>query len=148
MYKTAQERKQARRSSVFKYNRSAKRKLVNSRYRGTHKKQCSAWSIAWQKRNRERVMRLERRRNSTPKGKAIRQAIQKRYNANNRFKRLAKDAVNNAIRAGKLKVFPCEVCGKKAQGHHSDYKKPLKVVWLCPQHHQELHRRLKKNSQK
>ena len=49
-------------------------------------------------------------------------------------------AVRDALRLGLLKKKPCNVCGeKKVQGHHEDYSKPLKVDWLCQQHHMERH---------
>ncbi len=49
--------------------------------------------------------------------------------------------VRSAIRAGKLKKLPCEKCGiqEDVHGHHSDYKKPLDVTWLCRPHHLEAH---------
>jgi hypothetical protein len=53
---------------------------------------------------------------------------------------IARSAVSNAIRAGRLIRQSCIVCGKKAQAHHDDYSKPLDVIWLCPAHHMERHR--------
>lgn len=59
----------------------------------------------------------------------------------------ARDAVGNAIKAGKLKRGPCEVCGiepKRVNGrsvveaHHEDYSKPLAVRWLCHYHHRQV----------
>jgi hypothetical protein len=48
-----------------------------------------------------------------------------------------------AMRRGNLVRGPCAVCGEpKTEGHHTDYTKPLDVVWLCPEHHREEHRRL------
>lgn len=42
---------------------------------------------------------------------------------------------------GKLIPMPCVVCGEQqVDGHHTDYKKPLEVIWLCKQHHREIHR--------
>lgn len=55
----------------------------------------------------------------------------------------AQTAVGNAIRDGKLKRQPCRECGKKAHAHHEDYSKPLDVIWLCPAHHAEVHKRKK-----
>ncbi len=55
----------------------------------------------------------------------------------------AHNAVNNAVRDGKLTKEPCEVCGGKAHAHHDDYSKPLDVRWLCPKHHQRHHARIK-----
>jgi hypothetical protein len=139
---TKEERIASRKKTIEKYNRSEKKKAVNKRYRESHKAQCSSWSIAWQKRNREHVSELERKRNATPEGKEIRKAIQSRYNAKNRIKRLAKDAIHNAIKAGKMIKQPCKICGKKiVEGHHQNYSYPLKVVWLCKKHHLEEHRK-------
>lgn len=54
----------------------------------------------------------------------------------------ARWAVWRAIRSGKLKRRPCEVCGVlRAHAHHDDYLKPLKVRWLCRQHHEDAHHR-------
>jgi len=49
---------------------------------------------------------------------------------------------NHAIRDGKIKRKPCEVCANKAEAHHPDYSKPLKVKWLCLKHHREEHKRI------
>lgn len=54
-------------------------------------------------------------------------------------KRRARNAVNNAIRDGRLKREPCEVCGEFAEAHHLDYRKPLDVKWLCREHHNVAH---------
>jgi hypothetical protein len=54
----------------------------------------------------------------------------------------AKNAVNNAIRDGRLIPWPCcavPECNRKPHAHHPDYDQPLDVVWLCPQHHKDAH---------
>jgi hypothetical protein len=56
-------------------------------------------------------------------------------------KRYARIKVGNAIRDGKLIRKPCQMCGAKAHAHHTDYSKPLEVIWLCATHHGEQHRR-------
>tara|TARA_R110000824_G_scaffold394382_1_gene594129 strand:+ start:1912 stop:2265 length:354 start_codon:yes stop_codon:yes gene_type:complete len=56
----------------------------------------------------------------------------------NKYK--ATTMVNNAIRAGKLFMEPCEVCGLESSvGHHDDYLKPLNVRWMCQAHHMQWH---------
>lgn len=51
-------------------------------------------------------------------------------------------AVGNAVRKGRLKKTPCAICGgsERVEGHHSDYTKPLEVIWLCQIHHMAWHR--------
>src|SRR5690348_13837634 len=53
----------------------------------------------------------------------------------------AREKTTDAIRRGRLKRQPCEVCGKKAEAHHPDYRSPYKVRWLCRKHHRALHRK-------
>jgi hypothetical protein len=38
-------------------------------------------------------------------------------------------------------VQQCQVegCNKWGIRHHTDYDKPLEIIWLCPQHHTLLH---------
>jgi hypothetical protein len=53
----------------------------------------------------------------------------------------ARYLVGNAIKLGKLKRLPCEICGNlKVEGHHPDYAKPLEVKWLCKLHHDLTHK--------
>ncbi|MAH43195.1 hypothetical protein CL614_05770 [archaeon] len=52
--------------------------------------------------------------------------------------------VFRAIKAGKLKRSACKDCDSlvSIQGHHSDYSKPLEVIWLCSPCHKKLHIKL------
>jgi hypothetical protein len=55
-------------------------------------------------------------------------------------KKRIRNLVYKALKAGRLERKPCEVCGNiKAHAHHSDYNKPLDVIWLCAKHHKEWH---------
>lgn len=64
----------------------------------------------------------------------------KEYRKANRGKYKATNAVNNALRDGRIIRLPCEICGKeKVHGHHDDYSKPLDVRWLCAAHHRQWH---------
>jgi hypothetical protein len=52
--------------------------------------------------------------------------------------RSAYNAVQWALRTGRLVRQPCEVCGaEQTEAHHDDYDKPLQVRWLCRTHHVE-----------
>jgi hypothetical protein len=61
------------------------------------------------------------------------------YNAN-RDRLRVKWAVKDALKAGKIQKLPCLVCGEiKVEAHHTDYSRPIDIVWLCKPHHIELH---------
>jgi len=51
----------------------------------------------------------------------------------------ARDLLRSAVRYGRIKRQPCEICGAKAEAHHSDYSKPFDVRWLCHAHHVQIH---------
>ena len=61
----------------------------------------------------------------------------------------ARNAVERAIKNGRLVPQPCEHCGKQfrlsdgrngIQAHHDDYSKPLEIRWLCYLCHRAEHR--------
>lgn len=64
-----------------------------------------------------------------------------RWIENNKHKKTASNRVNAAIRSGSLLKEPCAICGSenRIHGHHENYKKPLEVIWLCPEHHSLIH---------
>ena len=77
----------------------------------------------------------------TPAGKAKLRQGSKRWAERNPQKREAHQAVDNAVRDGRLRKLSCSVCGsEESEGHHEDYSKPLEIVWLCPKHHAEHHK--------
>ncbi len=125
-----------------------------------------AWRLQWIKygqRNKERRLHYGRSHYSrtkdnrlvqikmyrmTPAGKAA----QKVTDVNNKRKFpekiKARRVVRNALIFGILRKHPCEECGdKKVEAHHTDYKKPLQVFWLCGKHHKVADRKLKENGE-
>ncbi len=63
----------------------------------------------------------------------------------NRIKTRAHTKVQRAVKKGLLTRLDCQICSKKglsvaAHAHHSDYTKPLEVLWLCNLHHKAWHR--------
>lgn len=86
------------------------------RYRDENLESCKARSNDWKKAN------------------------QRAYRLRHYDKYIARNKLNNAIRDGKVKRGKCFVCGSlDAHGHHTDYSKPLDVVWLCSEHHGCVH---------
>ena len=57
------------------------------------------------------------------------------YRKANTEKIKARNAVNNALRDGRLHKEPCPCGETNVQGHHEDYSKLLDVEWLCSKHH-------------
>jgi hypothetical protein len=78
--------------------------------------------------------------------KTIGEGSRARKNAKRRADRTkdrAREAVARAIKVGILIRQPCVICGQeKAEAHHEDYSKPLKIIWLCQKHHREADLRL------
>ena len=69
---------------------------------------------------------------------------EKNWKKRNPEKLKIENILQNAVRSGKLKRKPCEVCGKeKTHGHHENYNEPLLVNWLCAVHHKEIHKKIK-----
>ena len=66
---------------------------------------------------------------------------------NRLIKQRAKVSVYNAIKSGKLnKLTYCQDCKKtncRIEGHHEDYTKPLKIIWLCQLCHIKRHKKSK-----
>ena len=56
-------------------------------------------------------------------------------------KERARKRLQKAVLLGRMSKLPCAVCwDSTAEAHHVDYSRPLDVVWLCDQHHGEVHR--------
>jgi hypothetical protein len=76
----------------------------------------------------------------TERGKAAHKRAVNKWLDKNDIKRKSHIIVGNAIKYGKLKKEPCEVCGcLDVHAHHDDYAKPLDIRWLCDIHHNEWH---------
>jgi hypothetical protein len=57
-----------------------------------------------------------------------------------RRKLIVRSMVRTAVRRGKLRRGVCFCGNPKTEAHHEDYARPFDVIWLCRQHHAELHR--------
>jgi uncharacterized OB-fold protein len=89
---------------------------------------------------KERIREYERKRFKEPERKKKIILYQLTMRAKSPRKNKARQAVNNALRDGRIVKQNCEKCGsEKSQAHHPDYRSPLKVMWLCFKHHREEH---------
>ena len=61
-----------------------------------------------------------------------------KYSLKNKGKRRARKAVFAGIRNGSIVRKPCFCGNKKSEAHHTDYRKPLQIVWLCKKHHEKV----------
>lgn len=100
-----------------------------------------AWKRAKYAANREKEIERKKKYRQTDAGKAAtKKSLQNAY-IRDKHKILARQAVQKAVKSGRLSRQPCEVCGNTTvDAHHSDYAKKLDVSWLCETHHYELHR--------
>lgn len=115
----------------------------HSRMRDGHLNKCKACTkadaLAHRLKNLEEYRSYDRMRASMPHRVKQRTRIAKEYQAKYPERRAANNAVNNAVRDGRLRKQLCWVCGAKALAHHPDYSRPLDVVWLCQPHHKQTH---------
>lgn len=87
------------------------------------------------------IHEYERRRSKEPKRKEHLSRVAKNWNEKYPERYKAHYLLTNAVRDGRIKKSPtCEICGKggKIHGHHTDYSRPLEVVWLCAQCHGQI----------
>lgn len=78
----------------------------------------------------------------TDAGKAAMARAHRKYCTMRPDRASAHNAVNNAVRDGRLVPWPvCAIptCECKPEAHHPDYSRPLDVVWLCQAHHKQAH---------
>ena len=57
------------------------------------------------------------------------------------LKNRARMVTRNRLKSGVITKGACVICGTKTkiEGHHPDYTKPEEVVWVCQQHHNDVH---------
>jgi len=77
---------------------------------------------------------------SRPEVKVKEAERMRRYRVSHQEKLSCRYKLQNAVRRGRIKRLPCEVCGnERSHAHHEDYSKPFSVRWLCALHHLRLH---------
>jgi hypothetical protein len=104
-------------------------------------KECTKADVRRNRRDKlEYYQTYDRMRFQLPERRAAQYRSLKERNMREPQKYKARMALGNAVRDGRVKRLPCEVCGHPdTEGHHKDYSKPLDVRWLCFKHHREAH---------
>ena|SRR3974390_334391 len=102
-------------------------------------KDCVKKRIRKHRRDNDHVREYDRERGKLPYRRALSRAIDLRNRIKNPAAYRARYTLRNAVRDGRIKKKPCEVCRNiRSEGHHEDYSKPLEVRWLCSLHHHRL----------
>lgn len=85
----------------------------------------------------------ERNRNYWKRNKDEINKKQREFYKKNKHKARARTILNKAIKSGDIiRPVVCEICKENNQnivGHHTDYSKPLDVVWVCKRCHSVIH---------
>lgn len=90
--------------------------------------------------SRQTIREYEKKRFQTPERKSKILEYQKKRRLTYPGKYKARYAITNGVKNGHIIRLPCEVCGRpESQAHHTDYRKPTAVKWLCFKHHREEH---------
>lgn len=100
-------------------------------------KQCTKQDVKIHRQENDSVREYDRMRGNRQSPEYL-----AKYRAENLKKYKAHNAVNNAVRDGKLeKPLSCSECNSTnhIEGHHDDYDKPLVVRWLCSRCHSLWH---------
>lgn len=90
----------------------------------------------------EEIRAYDRARGKMPHRKENAKRINERRNHNVDGYRKSHNASERAVVRGELvRSNVCQVCGKpcKTEGHHYDYHKCKKVIWLCTECHRQYH---------
>jgi hypothetical protein len=102
-------------------------------------KECAKRDVRAHRAVNDSVREYDRERAKLPHRIAQAKRIQARWRDEYPERREAHNAVQYALRSGRIVPLPCWACGAKAEAHHPDYSSPLDVIWLCPLHHKQLH---------
>ena len=112
---------------LIKYNKRVYKKIRTTQYH--YCRECTA-------------ERLKDYYHTKGGSKKVKKAAKKYLKSDaGKYKQRARIKLNAAVKDGTVKKpSKCSVCkkAKKIQGHHTDYSKPLDVVWVCAGCHSDI----------
>ena len=123
-------------SREYQHEHREERMEYSKNYYHSHKEQSRTYHREWEEQNRERKNERARAWSHLHKDKLAEK--QRKYRRDNPEKMRAQSLLNSYLQRGKIeKSTTCEICGKecKTEAHHSDYSKPLDVIWVCKKCH-------------
>lgn len=86
---------------------------------------------------RKNIIAYEAARARSPERRKKRIEYAKGMRRRNPGKYRTRQRTTQAVKSGKLVKKPCWCGSEKVQAHHTDYRRPLLVQWLCRKHHME-----------
>ena len=109
---------------------------------------CKLCQKQYQKEYQKQYYQLnrEKKKQYFQRNKEKRNQYTNQYYHRNPEKNKARNMLNNAVKSGKVhKPVFCSSCegDKHLEAHHTDYSKPLEVLWLCRSCHRELHNKIR-----
>lgn len=113
----------------WKKTPSGKASIKKDRSSEKAKEYYSQWYRDWYAKN-------GRKRNTNYR------VVINKWNKENPEKKKAHEILLKVVMDGKItKPLLCEECGREARlsGHHTDYAKPLEVIFLCSSCHKKRH---------
>lgn len=119
------------------YKRNRGKKIEYSK---KYSKTSKGYSVRLKYLNSAREIINKRvRENTTTEQRA---AIRRKQNELYPQKYKARSVLRTALCRGIIQKEPCCICGstKAIEAHHTDYNKPIDVMWMCRSHHRAWHR--------
>lgn len=115
-------------------------KNYQRKYRENNKEKISVNNKEYRISNREKINEYNKEYYKeyfkTERGKEVRRKSGFNQRTLNSLKVKARKKLNYEVMCGRIMKKPCNVCGEnKVEAHHSNYSRPLDVIWLCHRCH-------------
>lgn len=126
---------------VGRHNLQSRCKSCQAEYRRLNRERIIKYKVEYRKKNHKKLLEKQKQYQKTKAGKKTSARSGKKYRLMYPDRCKANAKVGSALKYGKIKRRPCELCGEttRVHAHHEDYSKPLDVVWLCDMHHRIHH---------